>query len=219
MCFVVLVFFSRGNTKSITTGTAQSREFYPLQLREYSQTFTVPTLLDRSSCTSGVALTSHTCPQTSPQPDQSSRAGSWHQYPPQSWIRYSQPSVCALGARPRCPLPAPGDATSVLPPPTAPGAAEAALKIFGCCNQVRETGFFPVLPPCEHRGLPVLSTQAWLCFSLPHFSEGTEDRGMGTHHPHPGPTGREAFPGSIASKPLQYGKAMFTSWENSLKDP
>lgn len=56
----------------------------------------MPTLLDRSSCTSGVALTC-TCPQTSPQPSRSPRAGSWHQYPPQNWIWHSQSHVCVLG--------------------------------------------------------------------------------------------------------------------------
>lgn len=170
-------FFPRGNTKSISaaTGTAQSSGVCPLQLRLYSCTFTVPTLLDRSSCTSGVALTSRTCPQTSLQPSHSPRAGSWHQYPSQSWIWHSQSSVHVLGVSPHCLLPAPGDATSTLPPGTALGAAEAALKILGCCNQVRETGFFPALPLCECRGLPILSTQAWPCFSLPHFSEGMQD--------------------------------------------
>lgn len=38
---------------------------------------------------------------------------------------------------------APGGATGTHPPPTAPGAARAMLKIFGCCNQHRKMSLFP----------------------------------------------------------------------------
>lgn len=76
---------------------------------------------------------------------------------PQGWLLapISTPELDLAFPIPRlCAGPAPGDATSVLPPRAAPGAAEAVLKILGYCSQVRGTGFFPASPLTSAEGSP-----------------------------------------------------------------
>lgn len=135
---------------------------------------------------------------------QSPRAGSCHQYPPQGWIRHSQSSVWVLG-----------DTLCPLQPLVVPLAHKhplqllqgAALKTCGCSNQHKKKKIFS---PGRVESSPCPLHTAWTHFSLPHFCKGMRDQD-------PSHTHRADRKGVPPSKPLQYGQAMLTSWESSLK--
>lgn len=137
-------------------------------------------------------------PCLSPKPLCSSRAGSCTH--PRARPSSPSPPPALHALHPRCETTSFPPSThavplvfSSTPEPRVPwDTTEAALKIFVCS------------PSLHPHTAPLFSPVCW---------EGVGG-GRGTRAE---PTGREALPRSAASKPLQYGKAMVTSWENALK--
>lgn len=171
---------------------AETISYLLLQLRP-SPTFTVPALLH----TSGVALTSCICPQISSQPS--------YRHPRAGLLALSIPIPLCWGQ----------DHTVSSQHPVMP-PAHFPHQLWACRSCIKDTSLrlLPCLIPLQVQSSPSSPPRHG-----PSFQEAwrTGSSGVGTHHPHAGPTGRESFPERIASKPLQYGQAMLTSWENAFK--